>query len=199
MTKITKKGQETKQAILRAAKTILLNDGIGALSVEAVCTAVGLSKGSFFYHFKTREELLKDLLVSLTEHQTQLFEKFSAEDQTEYGRGLRSYIRAMLSMTGKDRDNARAACRCMMEMLLTRTDMLNDFGMKPGFYEDLLLSEEMTNGLSPKQALLALLACEGLWYDQSLGVQGIHTGKIQPAIDAIIEMTYAKDEDRPRF
>jgi len=198
MTKITKKGQKTKQAILQAAKMILLNDGIGALSVEAVCTAVGVSKGSFFYHFKTREELLKGLLVSLTEHQTHLFEKFSAEDQTEYGRGLRSYIRATLSLKGKDRDNARATCRCMIEMLLTRTDMLDDFGVKPGFYKH-LLSEEITNGLSPKQALLALLACEGLWYDQSLGVQGIHPGKIQPAIDAIIEMTYAKDEGLPKF
>jgi hypothetical protein len=58
----------------------------------------------------------------------------------------------------------------------------------PGYYEP-LLSNEMLGGMSKEQGLLLLLACEGLWYDQSLGMQGLTKEQADLAIDLLIGLT----------
>lgn len=185
------KGAATKQDILSAAKNILLTQGIGSLSVEATCAKAGLSKGAFFYHFKSRDDLLKGLLKNLTDAQGALYQEFFTKDVLEFGKGLRCYLKATLSLTGSDRENARATCRCMMEMLFSNPQLLVEVGLRPGYYQP-LLGDEMLAGMSSEQALLILLACEGLWYDQSLEINGIHPEKIDSTVEFLISLTTRK-------
>ncbi len=183
----------TKLNILNAAKSILLSKGIGSLTVDAACAKANLSKGAFFYYFKTKDDLLKELLLHLIEHQKELYLKFYNEDELEFGKGLRAYIRTTLSLTGTKRQEARAICRCMMEMLFSNSDLLIDFGLKPGYYQG-LLQEPVIGGMSTEQARLILLACEGLWYDQSLEVNGVHPDQVNSVIHLLIELTKKKLE-----
>ena len=48
---------ESKTRILNAALKIIRQKGYGATRIEDVCEEAGLTKGSFFHHFKTKEEL----------------------------------------------------------------------------------------------------------------------------------------------
>src|SRR5579859_7521622 len=48
---------ESKTRILQAALMVIRQKGYGATRIEDVCEAAGLTKGSFFHHFKTKEEL----------------------------------------------------------------------------------------------------------------------------------------------
>ncbi len=50
--------QETKQKIFKAASNILKKKGYAYLTVSNICAAAGVSNGTFFYHFKTKDELL---------------------------------------------------------------------------------------------------------------------------------------------
>lgn len=50
--------QETKQKIYKAASNILKKKGYAYLTVSNICAAAGVSNGTFFYHFKTKDELL---------------------------------------------------------------------------------------------------------------------------------------------
>ena len=50
--------QETKQKIYKAASTILKKKGYAYLTVSNICKVAGVSNGTFFYHFKTKDELL---------------------------------------------------------------------------------------------------------------------------------------------
>lgn len=190
-TEKTDKATATKQEILKAARDILLTQGIGSLSVEATCLQANLSKGAFFYHFKSRDELLKGLLKSLTDAQAALYHEYFEKDELDFGKGLRSYLKATLSLTGADRENARATCRCMMEMLFSNPQLLTDIGLNSGYYQP-LLGDEMRAGMSSNQALLILLACEGLWYDQSLDVNGIHPSEVNQTVALLIELTTKK-------
>lgn len=52
------KSQETKKKIFLAAKNILKRDGYEALSIKNICEAAGVSNGSFYHHFKTKDDLL---------------------------------------------------------------------------------------------------------------------------------------------
>lgn len=50
--------EQTKQKIYKAASSILKKKGYAYLTVSNICKAAGVSNGTFFYHFKTKDELL---------------------------------------------------------------------------------------------------------------------------------------------
>ena len=52
------KSKETKAKIFRAAKHILQKHGYEALSITNICEEAGVSNGSFYHHFKTKDDLL---------------------------------------------------------------------------------------------------------------------------------------------
>lgn len=58
MTKQKLKSQETKERIFQAAKTILQKNGYENLSIKNICEEAGVSNGSFYHHFKTKDDLL---------------------------------------------------------------------------------------------------------------------------------------------
>ena len=52
------KSKETKERIFRAAKQILKKKGYEELSIKNICEEAGVSNGSFYHHFKTKDDLL---------------------------------------------------------------------------------------------------------------------------------------------
>lgn len=58
LSKQQKKSRETKERIFRAAKDILQKHGYEQLSIKNICEEAGVSNGSFYHHFKTKDDLL---------------------------------------------------------------------------------------------------------------------------------------------
>lgn len=58
LTKQQQKSMETKRKIFHAAKTILQESGYESLSIKNICEQAGVSNGSFYHHFKTKDDLL---------------------------------------------------------------------------------------------------------------------------------------------
>lgn len=58
LSKQQRKSKETKEKIFRAAKDILQRNGYEALSIKNICEEAGVSNGSFYHHFKTKDDLL---------------------------------------------------------------------------------------------------------------------------------------------
>ncbi|HUI20261.1 MAG TPA: TetR/AcrR family transcriptional regulator [Methylocella sp.] len=48
---------ESKTKILHAALYVIRAKGYAAMTIDDLCQAAGLTKGSFFHHFKSKEEL----------------------------------------------------------------------------------------------------------------------------------------------
>jgi TetR/AcrR family transcriptional repressor of nem operon len=57
-----KDGTQTRQNILDAAQQLVLEQGYGGMSVDKVIQLAGLTKGAFFYHFKSKNALARALL-----------------------------------------------------------------------------------------------------------------------------------------
>ncbi len=57
-------GGETRQRLLVAAMSLGMRDGVGALSIQAMADAAGVSKALVLYHFEDKQALL----VALLEH-----------------------------------------------------------------------------------------------------------------------------------
>jgi TetR/AcrR family transcriptional repressor of nem operon len=55
-------GTATRQKILDAGQKLLLKHGYGGMSVDQLIEAAGITKGAFFYHFKSKNDLAQALL-----------------------------------------------------------------------------------------------------------------------------------------
>ena len=55
----------------------LVEEGVDALTVDSICSLLGVTKGSFYHHFKNRQIFLEALLQFLEETYTSKFIEFS--------------------------------------------------------------------------------------------------------------------------
>jgi AcrR family transcriptional regulator len=66
------KGKETREAILRTALAILIDEGWHAMSMRRIAVDCGIKFGNLTYHYRTREDLVRELLdavISSYEHE----------------------------------------------------------------------------------------------------------------------------------
>lgn len=56
-------GAATKEKILDTAQQLVLDHGFGGMSVDQIIEGAGITKGGFFYHFKTKNDLAQSLLA----------------------------------------------------------------------------------------------------------------------------------------
>jgi AcrR family transcriptional regulator len=55
-------GIETKRKIIDATFQLMADKGFDALSIDDIMTSIGRTKGSFYVHFKSKEELLYEVM-----------------------------------------------------------------------------------------------------------------------------------------
>jgi AcrR family transcriptional regulator len=65
------KGERTRERILDVAYEAIVQKGFAATSVEELVEAAGITKSGFFYHFRDKNDMAR-----------QLFERFLDEDET---------------------------------------------------------------------------------------------------------------------
>lgn len=68
------KSKETKERIFQAAKLIIQKSGYENLSIKNICEQAGVSNGSFYHHFKTKDDLLSYYIENQPSVHPDLFE-----------------------------------------------------------------------------------------------------------------------------
>ncbi len=58
----TRTRTNTRERILETAERLILTNGYAATSVDRIITGVGITKGAFFYHFKTKNDMARALI-----------------------------------------------------------------------------------------------------------------------------------------
>ena len=76
------KSQMTKDKIFTAAKEILQKDGYEALSIKRICQEAGVSNGSFYHHFQSKEDLLSYYIEHQPSLDTHVFDLPNNLDET---------------------------------------------------------------------------------------------------------------------
>lgn len=69
-------GSITRNKIMDAAQEMVLDVGLSGTSVEKVIGAAGVTRGTFFYHFKTKHDLAASLLARYAENDRDHFDRF---------------------------------------------------------------------------------------------------------------------------
>lgn len=90
------KGQETREAILRAALSILINEGWNAMSMRRVAAECGMKFGNLTYHYRTREDLVRELLDAVISAYEREFDTIVHRGDHTPEQRLEGYIRLVL-------------------------------------------------------------------------------------------------------
>ena len=64
---------ESKTKLLDATLKVVREKGYSATRIEDVCAEAGLTKGSFFHHFKSKEDLALAAVAHWETHGSQIF------------------------------------------------------------------------------------------------------------------------------
>jgi AcrR family transcriptional regulator len=67
MARVVKKHEVRKKEFLDTAQELFFSRGYEQTSVETIIKKIGLSKGSFYYYFKSKEDLLDQLTIRVSE------------------------------------------------------------------------------------------------------------------------------------
>jgi TetR/AcrR family transcriptional repressor of nem operon len=67
------KGEDTRKRILDTAQELILVRGYGGMSVDQLIGELGMTKGAFFHHFKSKRQLARTLIGRFADEGVALF------------------------------------------------------------------------------------------------------------------------------
>lgn len=71
-----------REEILDAARSVLLRDGIGSVTLEAVAREAGMSKTGLYYYFTSKEALIFQLVFGILENQARRVHDSVSREET---------------------------------------------------------------------------------------------------------------------
>jgi TetR/AcrR family transcriptional repressor of nem operon len=74
-------GEATREKIMDVAQDLVLNYGYGGTSVDRIIEGAGVTKGAFFYHFKSKNDLARALIDRFWQLDQQQY--YSARERAE--------------------------------------------------------------------------------------------------------------------
>lgn len=154
-----------RDRILDAAERVLVREGLGKLSLDAVLGEAAVSKGGFFHHFATKNELLGALTERLSAHVGRLIERVARRDPEPRGRLLRGHIELAFNMAQPERERLRALVLSLIENSRANPAVV----LEVRAADRRALAAHVAEGVSESHALLVQFALDGYWIAESLG------------------------------
>lgn len=71
---------DTRAAILKAASTLLLTHSYSSLSMNQIADMCEISKPAIYHHFKNKEALVSETIISTLESGTRIIDRHSSKD-----------------------------------------------------------------------------------------------------------------------
>jgi TetR/AcrR family transcriptional repressor of nem operon len=107
--------QATRQRIIEAAGRRFKEDGIDGAGVATVMSDAGLTNGAFYAHFKSKEDLLANVLADQLRSQRASFDAEPSDRE-----GLETFIRAYLSAEHRDDPGAGCPSAALLDEIVRR-------------------------------------------------------------------------------
>jgi AcrR family transcriptional regulator len=77
------KGMQTRQAIFDTAITLFAKKGYDKVTVDDICEKVGVTKGAFYNHFKSKDQIILEEFMRMDEHYVKVAQDISSLESSE--------------------------------------------------------------------------------------------------------------------
>lgn len=181
-----------RQQIVDATRRGLTGRSFAALSVDEICAEAGLSKGAFYVHFESKQELLSALIAEDTETLGALILDLEVGHQPAVEK-IRRFLRALLEL-GAEPGHAQARADAL-------GTMLNDEEIRRGFVDsvrhcrvrlarwidDAVKAGELAEVPANALAAMLLALADGLMLHHAADPTGFRWGNIRRAVDTLLD------------
>jgi len=145
-----KKGEESRQRLIECAAELFWKNGYSATGISEILKQTGLPKGSFYFYFKSKD----DLATAVTEYyQKILLEQFRSSSQ---GNDWESFIEEIFDyLFGRTTGQTFAGCPYAvmgMETALSKPAVASVFMEGLNKFEQIFQEVLLYSGLSPDHA-----------------------------------------------
>lgn len=175
-----KQPEQVRRALLDAAAKLAVEEGLSAVTVQAVSDAAGVTKGGLMHHFPSKQALVEALFQDLLDTVGFDLDERMADDETAHGSFTRAYVDAVLEMGWEGQFSAMAPLSILM---LTDAKLR---AMWSTWFNDRLKRHDATDG--GMTFALAHLAADGIWLADLGGIDIPNRGELR---EHLIEWTRA--------
>ena len=145
-----KKGEESRQRLIECAAELFWKNGYSSTGISEILKQTGLPKGSFYFYFKSKD----DLAAAVTEYyQKILLEQFRSSSQ---GNDWESFIKEIFDyLFGRATGQTFAGCPYAvmgMETALSKPAVASVFMEGLNKFEQIFQEVLLYSGLSPDHA-----------------------------------------------
>jgi AcrR family transcriptional regulator len=173
----------TREAILRAASRVVVEEGVSGMTLETVAREAGVSKGGLLYHFPSKEALIAGMIGRLIEgFEDALGRELGTKKGGGGGRWSRAYARVSFA---EDRWYLQVSAG-LLAAVAQDPALLEP--LRKG-YEDAQRWAER-DGIDPAVATLVRLAADGLFFAEMLGFappEGVLRARVLEALLSLTE------------
>jgi len=179
---------QTREIIFRACSQILRREGLTNLTLQAVASEAGLSKGGLLYHFETKEALIE----ALFEYHNSIFEdrltELLALEGEKTGAFLRAYAKASVEqMTNPENASLYASLFAAEEKYASAHKLMREKYVN-------WQNEIYQTGLDPNWAMFLRLAVDGLWFAEMHRYAPPGLEQREEIVEMILKLTHYTDE-----
>lgn len=172
--------ETTREAIIRAANTIVGREGAARLTIEAVARESGLSKGGVLYHFRSKDALVAGMIAALIDEFEADMDRHLARERPGAGSWLRAYVRASATPEALPDDGYAS----LLAAIGTNPSLLEPLRARYAAWQARLEGD----GLQAATATLVRLAADGLWLADLFGL-ATPSGRLRAElIDTLLEL-----------
>ncbi|HEX5934442.1 MAG TPA: TetR/AcrR family transcriptional regulator [Pseudorhizobium sp.] len=108
------KGEATRQKILEIAQASVLAKGFAATSIEEVIAEAGITKSGFFYHFRDKNELAREMLRRYVEENDEIFDEIFGRAREPTDDPLQAFLLGLKLLAEMTRDLSGGHPGCMV-------------------------------------------------------------------------------------
>lgn len=182
-----KQPELVRRALLDEAAKLAVSGGLGAITVQAVSAAAGVTKGGLMHHFPSKQTLVDALFQDLLDSVgTDLDERIEL-DETPYGSFTRAYVDAVLEMGWEGGFSPMAPLSILM---LTDDDLRAKWS---AWFNDRLRRHDPTDG--DIRLALVRLAADGIWLADLSGIDIPNRGELR---ERLVDATQPPTDASPK-
>jgi AcrR family transcriptional regulator len=184
-----KRARNTRDRLLDAAEAIVARDGVTALTFDAVAATAQVSKGTALYHFGCKEDLTTAMIERFVARFDTAWADAIHEDDADLGRKIRAYVTATFkneTLTGQGFDQINGAVTAALANFPDRVEPVRQQGQR---HQQAI----ETDGLDPVFATIIRMACDGLWFAESLNLMRYDPTLKEAVISRLISWTKLRD------
>lgn len=143
----------SRPKLIQACIELLAQTSPGTVSIESVAKLAGISKGGLLHNFKSKRELLQNVLMTLSQEIEQQVNQKMESDPNPRGRFMRSHFSVFLE---NERSGSRihtAIINCLIEIHRSELEIRGQFRLFRDRYKDRIEDENL-----PYETILLLSA-----------------------------------------